>query len=176
MPIKSGLLKTKMVSDFSPADVLKDVNNLICEKNHAKMFVTVWIGILDLATGDVIAANAGHECPIIKKPEGTFEIYKDRHGFVLGGKRNMTYKEYTFNMSPGTKLFVFTDGVTEARNANRKFYGIDNLLKALDNAKDESTDEILTEVKDDLDSFVDNAEQFDDVTMMCIEYLGEKKA
>lgn len=172
MMMSQSMLKTKMMSGFMPSDVLRDVNNLICEKNHAKMFVTVWIGILDVVSGELITANAGHEYPIIKNPEGTFEVHKDKHGLVLGGIKGMKFKETTFNMTPGTKLFVFTDGVTEARNESREFYGMNNLLKALDNVKDEPTDVILTKVKGDIDGFVKDAEQFDDVTMMCIEYFG----
>ena len=173
MMMSKSMLKTKMMSGLMPSDVLADVNNLIREKNHAKMFVTVWIGILDIASGKMITANAGHENPIIKKPAGTFEVYKDKHGLVLGGKKNMKYKETSFDMTPGTKLFVYTDGVPEARNESRAFYGMDNLLKALDNVKDEPTDVILAKVKEDIDDFVKDAEQFDDVTMMCIEYYGD---
>ena len=172
MMMSKSMLKTKMMSGAMPSEVLRDVNDLIRERNHAKMFVTVWIGVLDIVSGELITANAGHEYPIIKEPEGTFEVFKDKHGLVLGGMKGIKFKDTTYNMVPGTKLYIFTDGVTEARNAEREFYGMNNLLKALDNAKDESTDVILAKVKEDIDNFVKDAEQFDDITMMCIEYFG----
>lgn len=136
------------------------------------MFVTVWLGILDLRSGELIAANAGHEYPIIKNPGSDFEVLKDKHGFVIGGFERMKYKDYTLRMQPGSKLFVYTDGVAEATDANEKLFGLDRTVAALNKAKDEPPQIILETVDKDVREFVGDAEQFDDLTMMCIEYNG----
>ena len=172
MVMSKGIIETQCMSGSSPAQILADVNKMICAKNHEKMFVTVWLGILDLRSGELTAANAGHEYPIIKNPGSDFELLKDKHGFVIGGFERMKYTDYTLQMQPGSKLFVYTDGVAEATDADEKLYGIDRTVAALNKAKDESPQTILATVDKDVREFVGNAEQFDDLTMMCIEYYG----
>ena len=172
MVMSKGIIETQCMSGSSPAQILADVNKMICAKNHEKMFVTVWLGILDLRSGELTAANAGHEYPIIKNPGSDFELLKDKHGFVIGGFERMKYTDYTLQMQPGSKLFVYTDGVAEATDADEKLYGIDRTVAALNKAKDESPQTILETVDKDVREFVGNAEQFDDLTMMCIEYYG----
>ena len=138
------------------------------------MFVTVWFGILDLRTGILTAANAGHEYPILKAPDGRFAIFKDKHGFVLGGMDGVKFKEYEVCLDPGAKLFVYTDGVAEAMNADKELFGLDRTLTALNAAKDEPPEGILRSVDDAVARFVGDAEQFDDLTMLCIEYRGKQ--
>ena len=103
----------------SPAQILADTNAAICANNREEMFVTVWIGVLELSTGKLTAANAGHEYPALRRPGGGFELVEDPHGFVLGGLAGMKYREYELTLEPGSKLFVYTDGVPEATDAGR---------------------------------------------------------
>ena len=150
----------------SPKSVLERTNDLICANNEDDMFVTVWFGILEISTGKVTAANAGHEYPIIRKPTGEYELLKDKHGFVVGIMEGVKYTEYEFVLEQGAELFLYTDGVPEATNADRKLFGTDRLLEAMN--KSESTDakSLLEKVKSAVDEFVGDAEQFDDLTMM----------
>ncbi len=173
MVMTKGMIATQCMSGHSPAQILTDVNKLICANNREKMFVTVWLGILDLKSGELIAANAGHEYPIIKKTGSDFELIKDKHGFVIGGFKRMTYQDYTLQMEPGSKLFVYTDGVTEATNADNELFGIERTVTALNKARDESVHNVLVTVATDVCEFVGDAEPFDDLTMMCVEYFGK---
>lgn len=156
----------------SPAQILGTLNSMISENNASKMFVTVWLAILDLQTGKLIAANAGHEYPIIKKPGEKFELYKDKHCFIVGGKKKMTYKEYEMDLEPGTVIFVYTDGVPEAKNAENKMYGLDATVDALNKEVDADVETLVKNVQDSVSDFVKDAEQFDDLTALCIEYCG----
>ena len=156
----------------SPAEILNKTNEAICSNNEAEMFVTVWLGILELSTGKMIAANAGHEYPIIKERNGSFEIYKDIHGLVLGGIDGTTYQEYEMTLKPGTKLFLYTDGVPEASNSKQKLFGMDRMVDALNEETDAAPQQILKNVRKAVDAFVEEAEQFDDLTMLCLEYRG----
>ncbi|MBQ7625269.1 MAG: SpoIIE family protein phosphatase [Clostridia bacterium] len=160
----------------SPAQILQDTNAAICSNNREEMFVTVWLGILEISTGKLTAANAGHEFPVIKTPDGGFELFKDKHGFVIGGMDGAKYKEYEVTLKPGSKLFVYTDGVPEATNAEKELFGVDRMTDALNSAPDLSPRETLENVRRAVDGFVKDAEQFDDLTMMCVEYKGNKKA
>lgn len=164
------LLSDQAILGLSPAEILARVNELICSNNREEMFVTVWLGILEISTGKVTAANAGHEFPIISDSEGHFELYKDPHGFVLGGMEGMKYREYEFTMQHGSRLFLYTDGVTEATDTENELFGTDRLLEALNLASDASPEETLHLVRTTISDFVGGAEQFDDLTMMCIEY------
>ena len=156
----------------SPAKILEDTNATICSSNHEEMFVTVWLGILEISTGRLTAANAGHEYPVICKPDGKFELFKDKHGFVIGGMDGMKYKEYEMQLSPGTKLFVYTDGVPEATDKDNELFGIERMLEALNKDTGASPESVLQNVRTAVDCFVKNAEQFDDLTMLCMEYKG----
>lgn len=155
----------------SPGEVLKAVNNQICQNNQEDMFVTVWLGVLDLKTGVLSAANAGHEKPAIKKPNGLFELYKDKGGFVVGWYKDTEYNEYQLKLEKGTKLFLYTDGVPEATSSSGQFTR-DRMIKALNKYRDFGPKEIIENVKDDIDLFVGSGDQFDDITMLCVEYRG----
>lgn len=168
MMVSKLLLDNSLAGAVSPAKVLTEVNHQLCEKELEEMFVTVWLGILDLETGKVVASNAGHEYPIIRKNGGDFELFKDKHGFVLGGMMGARYKDYEFELGIGDTLFVYTDGVAEANNTNNELFGLERTLKALNAHKGDSAYELINNVKKDIDSFASGAPQFDDTTMLAI--------
>ena len=156
----------------SPAQILSDTNAAICANNREEMFVTVWLGILEISTGKITAANAGHEYPAIRYADGNFELYKDKHGFVIGGMEGVKYKEYELQLAYGARLFVYTDGVAEATNAENELFGTDRMIEALNINPGVKPKEILSNVRSAVDGFVKEAEQFDDLTMLCMEYIG----
>ena len=160
--------------DLGAGDILEQTNELLCDNNQAEMFVTVWLGILEISTGRMTCSNAGHEYPTICKKSGAFELYKDRHSFVIGGMEGVPYKEYTLSMEPGDKLFVYTDGVPEAIDKNDEMFGVARMVEALNNNAAGRPEEILRNVRSAVDAFVGDAEKFDDLTMMCLEYRGSE--
>ena len=156
----------------TPAQILTDTNAAICSNNREEMFVTVWIGILEISTGKLTAANAGHEYPALKTAGGRFELYKDRHGFIVGGMDGVQYHDYEITLEPGSKLFLYTDGVTESTNADNGLFGTERMIAALNTDPEAPPEQILKNVRKGVDDFVKGAEQFDDLTMLCIEYRG----
>ena len=173
MMMAKSMLQTQAAAGRNPGLVLETVNRLICENNREEMFVTVWFAVVDLETGILTAANAGHEFPVLKKKDGNFELYKDPHGLVIGGMDGMKYKEYEIKMEPGDKIFVYTDGVAEATNLDKELFGMERTVQALNKAMDQQPEEILKSVNEAIDEFVGEAEQFDDLTMVCFEYKGK---
>ena len=159
-----------------PAAILTKTNEAICSNNQEGMFVTVWLGILEISTGKLRAANAGHEYPVLKPADGDFALLKDKHGFVIGGMSGMRYREYELQLTPGAKLFVYTDGVPEASNARNELFGTERMLSALNERADGTPEDILATVRRAVDGFVQEAEQFDDLTMLCLEYRGPQAA
>ncbi len=157
----------------TPAQILTDVNAAICSNNHEEMFVTVWLGILEISSGKLTAANAGHEYPLLKGADGKFELFKDKHGFVIGGMAGAKYKEYEIMLEPGSKLFVYTDGVPEATNSANEMFGTNRMLDAINEDITLSPENVLKTVRVSVDKFVGDAEQFDDLTMLCLEYKGK---
>ena len=173
MMVTNILITDRTNMGGTPGEILTYVNKKICEHNRADMFVTVWLGILELSTGKLIASNAGHEYPAIKRAVGDFEIFKDKHGFVIGSIEDIKYKDYELTLSPGDKLFVYTDGVREARDKDSELFGTKRMLEALNEAADVAPEEILGNVSRAVEGFVKEEEQFDDLTMLCIEYKGK---
>ena len=169
------ILANNAIMGKSPSEILCDSNNAICANNKLEMFVTVWVGILEISTGKLSAANAGHEYPALKKEDGGFEIYKDRHSFVLGGEEGMKYKEYEIRLSPGDKLFVYTDGVPEAHDPDGNMFKVERMIDALNEDPDASPEQVLGTVRGEISKFVKEAEQFDDMTMLCLDYKGPQK-
>ena len=169
------ILKSNALLGSSAAEILAQTNQTICSDNLEEMFITVWIGILEISTGKLTAANAGHEYPMIRYPGERFELYKDKHGFVIGGMSDLTYKEYELQLEPGTKIFVFTDGATEATAKDGSMFGTDRLLEALNQDPEASPEQMLHNVRKAIDGFVKDAEQFDDLTMLCFEYNGPNR-
>ena len=167
------LINSELQNGRSPAKALERVNDRICANNREEMFVTVWLGVLDLKTGKLTAANAGHEYPLVKQPGKEFELIKDKHGFVVGGMPGMKYKEYELQLEAGAKVFIYTDGVPEASDSNNELFGTDRLLDALRPVQDKAPKAIINGVADSIHSFVGDAPQFDDITMLCIQYSGQ---
>ena len=155
-----------------PKAALEAANNQICQSNHEEMFVTVWLGILDIKTGVLTASNAGHEFPALKMPGGGFKLYKDKHGFVVGGMEGVKYSSYQVRLEKGSMLFLYTDGVAEATNASDELFGTERLINALNADTLEDPQKVLECVRKAVDGFVGEAPQFDDLTMLCIKYNG----
>lgn len=153
-------------------DVFTTANAKLCESNEAGMFVTAWMGVLDTMTGDVEFANAGHNPPLVRHADGTFEYLKSKHGFVLAGMEGIKYRKNELHLSAGDEIFLYTDGVTEATNASGELYGEDRLLALLNTLKEMTGEEICEAVKADLAEFVGDAPQFDDITMLYLKYNG----
>ena len=172
MMVSKTILKNNAMLGKSPAEILVSANETICSNNKMQMFVTVWMGILEISTGKITAANAGHEYPAIRRAGAGFELLKDKHGFVVGGMEGIRYKEYEIQLNPGDKLFLYTDGVPEATNAEQKLFGTDRMITALDTGADSSARDVLVNVRKSVDEFVQDAEQFDDLTMLCLDYKG----
>ncbi len=171
MMVSKILIKNNAMSGKSPAQVLQSVNEQICSNNKEEMFVTVWFGILTISTGKVIAANAGHEYPVIKKENGSFDMLKDPHGFVIGGMPGMKYKEYEISLKHGDTIFVYTDGAPEAANADLELFGMERVMNSLNRDPDADPETILTNMKDDIDAFAGDAPQFDDLTMLALKLM-----
>lgn len=153
-------------------DVFTNANEKLCENNDAAMFVTAWMGIIDLKTGLVEFANAGHNPPLVRHKDGSFEYLKSRAGFVLAGMEGIRYRKNELMLNPGDEIFLYTDGVTEATDANNRLYGEDRLLDFMNTLNGAPADSICRTVKADVDSFVGDAPQFDDITMLYFRYNG----
>lgn len=159
-------------SGREPAEILYRANNTLCEGNDAEMFVTVWLGIVDLATGRMKCANAGHEYPMLMRVGGDFELFKDRHGLALAAMEGVRYREYEIELHPGDRLFVYTDGIPEAIDEQVEQYGVERLTGALNAVKDEDLKDALPAIRRDIADFAGGAEQFDDITMLGFAYRG----
>ena len=168
MVISKTLIKDQAQMCRSPKTILEDVNNKLIESNAEGMFVTVWLGILEISTGRICAANAGHEYPAIRNSEGKFELLKDKHGMMVGAMQGINYKEYELTLGKGECLFLYTDGVPEATNADNELFGTDRMIDALNKEPMADPDKLLENVKKSVDEFVGEAPQFDDLTMLAI--------
>ncbi len=175
MVIGKTLIKDHTAPGRDLGDVFMEVNRLLCEGNSEEMFITAFEGVLDLETGQFNFVNAGHEMPFILKAGGRYAPYKIRPGFVLAGMEMTRYRMGTMTLEPGDKLFQYTDGVTEATDAQNQLYGMERLEKVLNAHTDASPEELLPAVKADIDAFVGEAPQFDDITMLCLEFRRKMK-
>lgn len=176
MVIGKTLIKDHTTPGKDLGKVFSTVNNLLCEANSEGLFITAFEGVLDLVTGEFTFVNAGHEIPYISRAGGDFEAYKIRPGFVLAGMEDMKYCAGNMTLDVGDKIFQYTDGVTEATNSQNELYGMNRLGKILNKVKNGAPDEILPAVKKDIDEFVGEAPQFDDITMLCLEYKARMEA
>ena len=169
-------LKNFATQDLPPSEVLRKTNEMICANNSADMFVTVWIGVLELSTGKLTASNAGHEYPVVMQPGGKYEIVKDKHGFVVGGLEDETYEDYELLLQPGSKLFLYTDGLPEAKGPGgvTNMFGMERLTGALNADPGATPQQTLSNMNDAVADFVQDEEQFDDLTMLCLEYKGAR--
>ena len=175
MMITKAILKNNAHIGKTPAEILELTNDTIYANNRMEMFVTIWLGILEISSGKLIAANAGHEYPAVYvKADGKFDLYNDPHGFIIGGMDEVQYKNYELKLNPGDKLFVYTDGVMEAKNDQGEQYGKVRVIDTLNSVNDQGPEEIIGTVYDSLYNFMGESEQFDDITMLCLEYLGDR--
>ena len=170
------LLKSYAESGMSVEMVFTNANEKLCEGNDADMFVTAWMGCLNIRTGLLTFANAGHNPPAVKHEDGSFTYLKTRAGFVLAGMEGIRYRKNELQLQPGDVIYLYTDGVTEAINGSEELYGEDRLLSILNAHAGDSAQNICDAVKADVDVFAGEAEQFDDITMLCLAYRGPQAA
>ena len=186
MVISKTLIKNIALSGIHscPSQILADVNNHLCEGNEDNMFVTVWLGILTISTGRLVSSCAGHEYPVFYRHGNGFVLEKDPHGMAIGGFEGLRYKDVEWKVEPGDMLFLYTDGVPEANNSREELFGNDRMMDALNQSYDTvCTDDnkapdlrrFLREVRKHIDDFAGDTPQFDDLTMLCMEYSGPEK-
>ena len=172
MVIAKTLIKDHTQLGLEPGDVLTRINNILCESNDAGLFVTAWMGIFNLKTGILKYANAGHNRPVLCM-NNEVKFMDVAPGFVLAGMEDVKFKQGEMKFNKGDKIFLYTDGATEATNINKELYGDNRLLECLKKQKDKNAKDALHSVRADIDKFVGDAEQFDDLTLMVFDYLGE---
>lgn len=172
MMTSKTIIKGFVEAGMEVDEIFTHANEKLCESNDAGMFVTAWLGILDLKTGVLSYANAGHNPPVIRQKDGKFEYYRKRPNFVLAGMEGSRYKRNEIQLFPGDEIFLYTDGVTEATNGEEELYGEDRLLEALNQNAGQSVEERLQTVKESVDKFVGDAPQFDDMTMLTVKFYG----
>ena len=164
-----SLIKGLVESGHDIAEVFTIANARLCQNNEAGMFVTAWLGILNLQTGVLQYVNAGHNPPAIRKAEGQFELLKSRVNLVLAGMDGIRYRSAEMQLDAGDEIYLYTDGVTEAKNEAGKLFGEERLLQSLNEKKEQTVEERCMQVKKDVDRFVGDAPQFDDMTMLCVK-------
>ena len=175
MVIAKTLIKNRAQLGESPAVILTNVNEQLCEGNEAELFVTVWLAVIEISTGRGLAANAGHEHPVIRRADGSYELVVYRHSPAVATMEGLRFREHAFELHPGDRLFVYTDGVPEATNAANELYGTDRMLAALNADPDAAPKTLLENVRRSIDGFVGDAPQFDDITMLGFAYVGAEK-
>ena len=168
------IIKDLAESGMAVNDIFTKANEKLCENNESGMFVTAWMGILDLTTGNVQFANAGHNPPLLKRADGPFEYLKTRAGFVLAGMEGVRYRAGEITLNEGDRLFLYTDGVPEATNVDNKLYGEDRLLSFMNQNASMEVTRLLPALKANIDEFVGEAPQFDDITMLMFDYKPKK--
>ena len=179
IPAALFMMSTKILINYrakkggTPSEILTDVNKQISSDNEEMMFVTVWMGILDLRTGIIKCTNAGHEYPFIMTKDEGFKVYEDKRGVMVGVNPDVSYEDYELTLNKGDVIFVYTDGIPEATNTSDDMYGMERLEETLNNIEDKTPEGILSGIREDVDHFTDNATQFDDLTMLCMEYKGK---
>ncbi len=172
MVIAKTLIKNHAMLGESPSEILYNVNSQLCEGNEAHMFVTVWLAILELSTGRGVAANAGHEHPAICRRDGAYELAIYRHSPIVAAMKGLRFKQHEFELKPGDRLYVYTDGVPEATDASETLFGPERMLAALNRDPAAAPEALLRTVRQEIDAFVGDAPQFDDITMLCLHYKG----
>ena len=172
MVISKTLIKNRAQMGGTPSEILADVNNQLCEGNEAELFVTVWLAIFEISTGKGLAANAGHEHPAIKRKDGNYELVTYKHSPALAVMEGIPFRQHEFTLNPGDAFFVYTDGVAEATDTNNELFGSERMLKSLNREPDAEPKKILENVMDGIEEFVEDAPQFDDITMLCFKYYG----
>lgn len=165
-----SVLKSQTERGLSVDDAFTSGNDTLCQENDAGMFVTAWQGALDLSNGKIYYANAGHNLPAIKKKDGEFALHHQKVNLVLAGMEGIPYTLNEMTIEPGDTIFLYTDGVTEATNAQNELYGEERLIAALNAANTSNPEALCNAIYKDIDAFVKEADQFDDITMLCLTY------
>ena len=176
MMVSKILIRNRVQNGERPGEALRNVNNQLMEGNEAELFVTVWLAVVEISTGKGVEVNAGHEHPVLRRSDGDFELIKYRHSLAVAVMEDVRFKEREFQLYPGDTVFVYTDGVAEASNANNELYGTDRMLSILNENPDAEPEEVLRGVMRGINTFMDGAEQFDDITMLCFRYNGPVNA
>ena len=169
------IIKGYAESGIPVDEVFTTANKKLCESNDTGMFVTAWMGVLDLTTGKVDFANAGHNPPLVRHGDGTFTYLRSRPGLVLAGMEGIRYRRNELMLAPGDEIYLYTDGVTEATDANEALYGEERLQVLMNRLHGCSGEEVCRAVRQDIDLFVGTAPQFDDITMLYLKYNGGTK-
>ena len=172
MMVSRVLIKSGLQNGKGPAETLESVNSQLCENNDTEFFVTVWCAVLEISTGKGVAANAGHEHPVLLRAGGLYELQVYRHSMPVGTLEGIPYKQHEFQLNPGDGFFVYTDGVAEATNAQKELFGTERMLASLNRDPDAQPEQVLANMTQDINRFVDGAEQFDDITMLSFRYVG----
>ncbi len=165
-------IRNRAMMGGTPGQILSDVNEELCAENDTDYFVTVWMAIICISTGEGMASNAGHEHPVLRKAGGEYEAVKYKHSMALATMDGITIREHGFSLKPGDRIYVYTDGVPEATDNDCELYGEERMLKALNELPEASPQKLLEHVRKDIDDFVGDATQFDDITMLCFDYFG----
>ena len=172
MMVSKILIRNRVQNGEGPGEALRNVNNQLMEGNEVEFFVTVWLAVVEISTGRGVVVNAGHEHPVLRRSDGKFELIKYRHSLAVAAMEDVRFKEREFQLYPGDTVFVYTDGVAEASNSKNELYGTDRMLSILNQNLDADPEEVLRGVMRGINDFVDGAEQFDDITMLCFRYNG----
>ena len=172
MMVSKIRIRNRVQNGEGPGEALRNVNNQLMEGNEVEFFVTVWLAVVEISTGRGVVVNAGHEHPVLRRSDGKFELIKYRHSLAVAAMENVRFKEREFQLYPGDTVFVYTDGVAEASNSKNELYGTDRMLSILNQNLDADPEEVLRGVMRGINDFVDGAEQFDDITMLCFRYNG----
>ena len=167
------MIKNLMESGLSPSEAFTEANNRLCEGNDAEMFVTAWLGVLNVTTGHVTFVNAGHNPPLLYKNGEGFQYFKSKAGFVLAGLEGVRYKEFEFDLQPGEKIFLYTDGATESVNPALEQFGEQRLSDFVNTNSEDAPEVLIPKVRAEIERFSDGAEQFDDITMLELIYTGK---
>ena len=163
-------LKTYAESGMPVDEILTKTNEHLFEGNEAGMFVTAWMGILNLETGELLFGNAGHNKPLIRRKNGRFEYLKELPGLVLAGFENVTFEQQHLKLEPGDEIFLYTDGVVEATNTEKKLYGDDRLLECINRHRDEDAETMCKSIEEEVEEFYKGAPQFDDITELSFKF------
>lgn len=173
MMSSKNMIKSFVTAGYGPGQALEAVNDQICANNSHELFASVWLGVLDLGSGALTWANAGHQTPVLMNPNGSFKMIDKRHGFVVGGFPGMKYTENRLWMQPGSKLFLYTDGVLGAENRKGAKYGRERFSDVLNQNTDKTPSELVEAVREDVGKFNKGSWQSDDLAMLCIHYKGQ---
>jgi anti-sigma regulatory factor (Ser/Thr protein kinase) len=172
MAMTKIMVKTRAASDPSPSSIVTHVNDALSADNDSCMFVTLYLGILNLRDGTLLTTNAGHFPPLLKRRDGRFEWLTAQDGPMVGPMPGIAFKESTIQLAPGDELFFYTDGVTEANNVRRELFGNERLKAVLDQSRAVSVVERIGEVMNAVKTFAGDAPQADDITILGLRYHG----